>query len=323
MFRYKILIGIIFIVAVGFFSFSFLYPVQAQPTHFVKGVVFDDEVDSKARYRETLIKYFDSEADWKAIEKVGTFSQPEIAGVAGMLVEIESGQILFEHEANEKRPIASLVKVMTAVVAIEHSHLDNKFYVSSKASNIGENSMGITAGETYSLEELLYGLFLHSGNDAAYAIAEGVAGNANRFTEWMNIKAKELGLEDTYFADPTGLNNDSYSTPADLVKLTRYALKYDELKEIGGTLEKELITEEHKYIYLYNQTNLLSTYPGVKGLKTGYTDKAGLCLITYAENNGREVVGIVLNSINRKGDMILMLDHGFGSLGIPVEHNLL
>lgn len=323
MFRYKILIGIIVFVAVGFFGFAFLYPVQAQPASFVKGVIFDSEIDSVSKYKESLILYFDSEKDWSAQKKTGTYNQPEIAGVSGILVDINTGNILFEKDSEEKRPIASLVKIMTAVVAIEHARADDKFYISSKAGTIGENSMGVDAGETYLLEELLYGLFLHSGNDAAYAIAENVAGNSERFTEWMNIKAEELGLENTYFADPSGLNNNSYSTPADLVKLTKYALKFDVIKKVGSTLEMELTGENHKYIYLYNQTNLLSTYPGVKGLKTGYTDEAGLCLVTYAENDGQEVVGVVLDSIDRKGDMILMLDHGFSTLGVSVVHNLL
>ena len=96
---------------------------------------------------------------------------------------------------------------------------------------------------------------------------------------------------------------------SDLVKLTRYALKSPKFREVASTLEKELYGDDHKYLYLYNQTNLLSTYPGVRGVKTGYTEEAGLCLVTYA--------------LNRKGDMILMLDHSFSSLGVNVVHNLL
>jgi serine-type D-Ala-D-Ala carboxypeptidase (penicillin-binding protein 5/6) len=139
----------------------------------------------------------------------------------------------------------------------------------------------------------------------------------------MNIKAQELGLNDTYFADPSGLENNSYSTPYDLVKLTRYALKNPEFRKIVKTVEIEFKSKGHKDMYLYNQTNLLTTYPGAAGVKTGYTGKAGMCLITYAENNGVELIGVVLKSDDRRGDMILMLDHGFSTLGVAVEHNLL
>src|SRR3989338_11248339 len=223
----------------------------------------------------------------------------------------------------EKMKIASLAKIMTAVVALEHKKLDSKMYVSKKVAGIGENSMQIDEGEIYTLEELLYGLILHSGNDSAYAIAEGAAGNSDRFVEWMNFKAKEIGLANTHFTDPSGLDDSAYSTATDLVKLTRYALKDPEFRNIVKTVEKELTSDTHKYIYLYNQTNLLTTYPGVAGVKTGYTEEAGLCLVTYTNNEGKEVVGVVLNSIDRKGDMILMLDHGYKTIGVNVKHNLL
>jgi D-alanyl-D-alanine carboxypeptidase (penicillin-binding protein 5/6) len=184
--------------------------------------------------------------------------------------------------------------------------------------------MGISAGEIYSLRELLYGMLLNSGNDAATAVAEGVAEDEKTFVEWMNIRASELGLINTYFADPSGLDDSSYSTAEDLTVLAHFALEHEEFRNIVRTVEKEYsYSEEHKYISLYNQTNLLTTYPGVLGVKTGYTEEAGLCLVTYAVNEGREIIGVVLNSIDRKGDMIRMLDSGFSGMGIRVEHHLL
>jgi D-alanyl-D-alanine carboxypeptidase len=183
--------------------------------------------------------------------------------------------------------------------------------------------MYLTTGEVYTLKELLYGLLLNSGNDAAYAIADGVAGDTSTFVEWMNIKAKEIGLENTEFKDPSGLDDNTYSTAQDLIKLSRYAMKHDLFREIVKTYNIELTSDTHKYVYLENATNLLTSYPGVAGVKTGYTEEAGLCLVTYASNNGHEIMGVVLKSIDRKGDMILMLDHGFGTLGVEVHHNLL
>lgn len=320
----KVLINlliIVFVISLGIFA---LIPNEDTNKGLVKGYIAEENLSSTQLYENTLIRYNKPEPDWYPEEKTGTSNQPEINGEAGLLVDINSGKILYEKNGTKKMPIASLAKVMTAVVAVEHASLDEKIYVSKKAANIGENTMGLSAAEVYTLEELLYGLFMHSGNDAAYAISEGVGGETKTFVRWMNIKAEELGMYDTYFADPSGLDDNSYSTPQDLVKLTRYALKYPELKEIGNTVEYDIPNNgAHKYLHLYNQTNLLTTYPGVKGLKTGYTEKAGLCLITYAENEGKEVVGIVLNSGDRKGDMILMLDHGFGTLGVAIEHNLL
>lgn len=311
-----------FVLILLLFSISFDKP--AQQYEIVRGYVSNLIENSQARYVSTKIAGFDGESTWKPGVKNNTEEQPLIAGQIGLIVNINTGDILFEKNPNTKSPIASLVKIMTAVVALEHKSIDSKIYVSEKAASIGENSMLISAGEVYTLEELLYGLILHSGNDSAYAIAEGVAGSSEIFVDWMNIKAKELGLTDTYFADPSGLDDNTYSTAVDLVKLTRYALKNSDFKKIVGTLEYEIPnTDEHKYIYLFNQTNLLSTYPGVAGVKTGFTDKAGLSLVTYVSNNGQELVGVVLNSIDRKGDMILMLDHSYYTLGVNIIHNLL
>lgn len=274
-------------------------------------------------YKKTLITSFDPEPTWHASEAVNTSNQPEISGKTGFMMEPSTGKVVFDLDSRKRMKIASLAKIMTAVVALEHADTKKVITVSEKAATIGENSMGISQGETYTLNELLYGLVLPSGNDAAYAIAEGVAGDSDTFVKWMNIKAKELDLSDTYYADPSGLDDSSYSTAYDLAKLTRYAMKYQTFRDVVKTLDKEITGDGHKYIYLSNQTNLLRTYPGVQGVKTGYTEDAGLCLVTYASNSNVELIGVVLDSIDRKGDMILMLDHGFSTLGVHVVHHLL
>lgn len=274
------------------------------------------------RYRETLLNSYEFDPKWypNSSEKFGTDTQPEIAGESALLIEIDSDKVLYEKNSTKRLKIASLTKIMTAVVALEHAKLDSKISISAKAANIGENVMGVSEGEIYTLRELLYGLVLNSGNDAAYAIAEGVSGNSDAFIEWMNIKAKELGLNDTKFTDPSGLDDDTYSSTQDLVKLTKYAMKNPDFREVIATKEIELASDTHKYLYLINQTNLLTTYPGVAGVKTGFTEEAGLCLVTYAKNDGKEVIGVVLNSVDRKGDMVLMLDHGFATLGVTIKH---
>lgn len=249
---------------------------------------------------------------------------PYLHGKYAATIEMGGNKVLFAKESTKKVPIASLTKIMTAIVALEHKRLDEKMTVSEKAANIGENAMGISEGEVYPFEDLLYGLILNSGNDAAVAIAENTAGSEKNFVYWMNLKAGELGLNQTVYADASGLNPGNQSSAEDLAKLTEYALKNDDFRKVAASLEYETYgSEEHKYIYLSNQTNLLRTYPGVKGVKTGYTEEAGLCLVTYAENNGKRIIGVVLNSDDRKGDMIQMLDYSFGKLGIYIDHPLL
>jgi len=273
------------------------------------------------KYKTTLTRQYYPDKEWQFLTSTWADAQPQTVAQSALLVNIGTGEALYNKLPDEKLKIASLTKIMTAIVVLEHNNLTDTAVVSGKADSTGENSMGITAGETYTIEELLYGLILNSGNDAAIALAEATAGDVETFVDWMNIKSKELALTNTYFADPSGLNDNTYSTATDLVRLTRYALKFPELRQIVATVTYALpATEQHKYIPLENQTNLLTTYPGVKGFKTGYTEEAGMCLVTYAENNGIEVVGVVLNSNDRKGDMSLMLDHGFGKYGIRVEH---
>lgn len=302
----------------------FTSPQRVNPSEYVVGFVSRLNTDPIKLYQETLTDYYEPDTAWKFGERWGTATQPEIAGTSGIIVDINTGKVLFERNSEQQMKIASLTKIMTAVVALEHKKPNDKIRVSYTAANVGENSMGITEGEVYTLEELLYGLMLPSGNDAAYAIAEGVAGDPEMFVKWMNIKARELGLKNTVFKDPSGLDDTTYSTAQDLARLTRYALKNPRFGQVVKTVEIELpYSDSHKYLSLYNQTNLLTSYPGVAGVKTGFTEEAGLTLVTYASNGGYELVGVVLNSIDRKGDMILMLDHGFSTLGVVVEHDLL
>lgn len=256
-------------------------------------------------------------------EQLGTATQPSIFGRSALVIDLNTNKILFEKNSKEKMKIASLTKIMTAVIALEHKDISDKIYVTRRAAYVGEDTMYLTTGEVYTLKELLYGLLLNSGNDAAYAVADGVAGDSDTFVKWMNIKAQELEMKDTEFKDPSGLDDDTYSTTGDLVKLSRYAMKYSIFRELVKTYNIEFVSDAHKYVYLENATNLLTTYPGVAGIKSGYTEEAGLCLITYSANDGREILGVVLNSTDRKGDMILMLDHGFSTLGVKIEHNLL
>jgi len=283
------------------------------------------EQNIKLAYKATILQnHIKSELDKEVflIEKENS-NLPNLSARNDIFIDLDSKKSIFQKDPEQIVPIASLTKVMTAIIAVEHYKLNGEIVISNRASEVGENSMGLTNGEVYTLNELLYGLVLNSGNDSAVAIAEGVAGSEENFVSWMNEKAKELGLKNTFFADSSGLSPKNVSTSYDLALLSSYALKYPELTTIFSTYEYEIpYNAKHKYLFLQNQTNLLTTYPGVKGIKTGYTEEAGLCLITYAENNGKKILGIILGSLDRRGDAIIGLNYSFSNLGVFINYKI-
>lgn len=259
------------------------------------------------------------------MEELSTLKKPEFSSVSVISYDVTSDRLLYEKDIKERYPIASLTKIMTAIIALENEKLDKVYTVSKHASEIGENTMGLSVGEKVTLEELLYGLILQSGNDAAETIASSSQFGYENFIYLMNKKAEELGLTDTKFTNPTGFEGDGnqYGTAYDLLVMTDYALKNETFAKIAATVEHTIsATDTHKEFILYNQTNLLTTYPGVKGIKTGYTDEAGMCLITYLEYEGHKIIAVLLNSQNRRQEMIDLLDYSLKSLGIkPPPHS--
>jgi len=190
---------------------------------------------------------------------------------------------------------------------------------------IGDDSMGLIPGETLSLKELLYGLFLHSANDAAETIALNYSSGRYNFIYAMNQKVKALGLSHTHFTNDTGLEGDGnqYSTAYDLMVITRDALAFPVIKEVASTPEYSIsATNTHQEYDLVNETNLLTTYPGVAGFKTGYTPEAGYCLITYLEYRRHAIIAVVLGSDNRRDDMKQILDYSLKKLDVtPPLHS--
>ncbi|MBI2327416.1 D-alanyl-D-alanine carboxypeptidase [Candidatus Curtissbacteria bacterium] len=244
---------------------------------------------------------------------------------SALLLDYDTGEVIFSKNPKERLPVASTVKIMTALSALESGKLSDVYTVSRRATEVGENTMYLTVGEKLTLEELLYGLMLVSGNDAAVTIAEGIAGSEEKFVQLMNAKVAELGLSDTKFINATGLDEDDllqYSTAYDLSVIARYVWEnYPQIREITSTYHKFIEANDfHKSFDLYNDTNLLTTYPGVKGIKPGFTWEAGLCLVTYSENGGKRLLAVVLGSDDRRGEMTKLLDYGFGTFGIKVEH---
>lgn len=241
-----------------------------------------------------------------------------------LIYDLTTEQTLYEYDAKKRLPMASLTKIMTAIVALENKKPNDSYRVSGE-NLVGEDSMGLEAGETLNLQELLYGLMLPSGNDAAEVLASNYPEGRAAFLQAMNNKVIALGLKDTKFSNPSGLQGDGiqYTTTYDLLVMTKYALdNFPELGKIVATYEYLIpATSTHREYLLYNETNLLTSYPGVKGLKTGYTPEAGMCLVTYFEYGDHKIVGIILNSENRREEMKQFLDYSLLKLGIePPAH---
>lgn len=248
----------------------------------------------------------------------------DLTAHAAISYDMTTNTMLYAKNIDQRLPIASLTKIMTAVIAFENLDLHEEITVSKSAAEIGEDSMGLATGEKLKLEDLLYGLVLKSGNDAAETIAQGSKFKRNDYIHLMNKKAEDLGLSNTRFTNPTGLQGDGeqYSTAKELLVLTRYALQKEEFAKIAATYEYDIPTSaEHKAYTLYNETNLLTTYPGVKGIKTGFTDEAGMCLVTYLDYQGHKIIAVLLNSTNRRQEMKDLLDYSLKELDItPPPH---
>lgn len=249
---------------------------------------------------------------------------PVITGIAALSYDLSTGKTLFSKNPYKKLPMASLTKIMTAIIALENPKKDDKYKV-YKSDLVTGDDMGLSAGEVLSLNNLMYGLVLHSGNDAAETIASNFSKGQKMFTKLMNDKAKALGLLDTNFTNPTGLqgDGDQYTTAYDMLVMTRYAMvNFPLFDRVINTFNYVIYkTPAHKSYILQNETNLLTSYPGVEGVKTGYTPEAGLCLITYLHYKGHNIIAVLLGSQNRRGEMEKILDYSLISLGIkPPAH---
>lgn len=252
-------------------------------------------------------------------------SKPNLTAKGAIAYDLGSDKLLYEKNMKERMPVASLTKIMTAIVALENIDIEKEINISKSAASVGENSMGLAEGEILTLEDLLYGLILSSGNDASEAIAQASPFGRENFVYFMNKKAEELGLSDTHFTNPSGLEGEGsqYSTAYDLLVMAKYALENRTFAQIASTVIHEIpYTQNHKFFYLFNETNLLTSYPGVRGVKTGYTYEAGLCLVTYLEHEGHRIIAILLNSESRREEMKELLDYSLRTLGVkPPPHN--
>lgn len=235
------------------------------------------------------------------------------SAVSSCLIEAETGEVLFAENADERRAMASTTKIMTAILTIEAGDLDREFTVDEFAIMVEGTSMGLKKGDRVSRRDLLYGILLPSGNDAANAAAVSVSGSISAFVELMNEKAAALGLKNTHFVTPSGLDaNGHYTTARDLAALAAYAMKNELFREIVSCRSKQLEYGNPPYPRtLYNSNKMLTKYDGAIGVKTGFTDNARRCLVSAAERNGVTLIAVTLNDGDDWNDHIKMLDYGF------------
>ncbi len=239
---------------------------------------------------------------------------PEPQGKAALLMDLNSGRILYDKNSHQRMPPASVTKIMTALLTVENGNLDQVVEVSENAAATPECSIYLQPGETLTRRELLYACMLPSANDAAVALAESVSSDVEDFVDLMNQRADELGMEDTHFCNPHGLQAEEHYTSAyDLALLSRTALQDPIFREVVST-QNIIITgppDSEEQRSLWNQNRLLYRYTGALGIKTGYTREAGNCVVGAAQKDNMILIAVCLNSPSVYDDIIQMLDYGF------------
>ena len=228
---------------------------------------------------------------------------------SAILMDVDSGRVLYEQNADAKMLIASTTKILTALVAIREGDLNDVVTVSREAAYTEGSSMYLKVGEKLTLETLLYGLLLCSGNDAAVAIAEHISGSQEDFAKLMNATAREIGMEHSSFANPNGLDDEQhYSTARDMAKLARAALENETLMRIASTRSVTIGGRA-----MTNHNKLLHYVDGCLGLKTGYTKAAGRTLVSCAEKNGQRLIAVTLQDGNDWADHQALYEYGFSA----------
>lgn len=236
------------------------------------------------------------------------------AAKASIVMDVNTGRVLYSYNSDIKLPMASTTKIMTVLLAIESGRIDDMVNVSKRASIVEGSSIFLKEGEKLRLEDLLYGIMLRSGNDASVAVAEHIGGSVERFAELMNEKSKFIGAKNTNYVNPHGLPDENhYTTAYDLALITSYALKNEEFSKIVKTQNKTIPGPPNTpwNRVLKNKNRMLWQYEGGNGVKTGYTKKAGRCLVSSATKNNWQLVAVVLNCSDWWNHSSKLLNYGF------------
>ncbi|MDQ0256152.1 D-alanyl-D-alanine carboxypeptidase (penicillin-binding protein 5/6) [Evansella vedderi] len=239
---------------------------------------------------------------------------------SAILIERDTGQVLYEKNSDEQLPPASMTKVMTMLLimeAIDSGKIkwDDKVRTSERAASMGGSQIFLEPGEEMTVEEMMKGIAIASGNDASVAMAEHLAGSEEQFVKQMNEKAKKLGLQGTHFVNSNGLPAENhYSTAADLAKMAQELLKYEEITQYTSLYEDYLREGTDEKFWLVNTNKLVKFYPGVDGLKTGFTQEAKYCLTASANKNGMRIIAVVMGAPTpkeRNRQVTEMLDYAY------------
>lgn len=242
-------------------------------------------------------------------------SFPTVSAVSAALMIAETQDIIFSKNADRKMPMASTTKIMTALVAIKKCNIASIVVIPQQATGIAGSSVYLRAGERLTLEELLYAMLLESANDAATAIAIFVGGSVDSFADMMNNEADLLGLQNTHFTNPHGLDDtEHYTTARELAVIAAAAMQNETFRKIVSTYKKTIPLNGNEGVrLLINHNKLLNTYDGSTGIKTGYTKKSGRCLVSSAQRNGLELICVTLNAADDWNDHTRLLEYGFAS----------
>jgi D-alanyl-D-alanine carboxypeptidase (penicillin-binding protein 5/6) len=241
---------------------------------------------------------------------------PEVTAKSAIIIEASTGKVLYEKQAEEIRYPASTTKMMTLITALEHGNLNDIVIASPNAASTEGSSLWLSAGEKMQLLDLLYGVMLISGNDATVAVAEHIAGSVDAFAKLMTEKAHTIGAINTNFTNSSGLPDPRHVTTAhDLARIAAYGYKNPLFTQIVSTQHKVIPWPGKDYNRdLYNENRMLWLYEGGNGVKTGYTDAAGRCLVSGAKRNGIQLIAVVLDSERMWDDSIALLDYGFSQV---------
>lgn len=234
-----------------------------------------------------------------------------VSAECACVIDMSTGRVIYEKNAHKQHTMASTTKIMTALVALENSNPDDVVTVSKNAAGKEGTSLYLKAGQKASMEELLYGLMLQSGNDAAVAIAEGVSGSVEEFARLMTERANSIGAKNSSFKNPNGLDEDGhYTTAYDLALITKEAMKNEKFSEIVSTKSKTILDGTQT---VSNHNKMLRNYDGCIGVKTGFTKKSGRCLVTAAKRGGVGIIAVTLNAPDDWRDHANMLDYAFST----------
>lgn len=247
-----------------------------------------------------------------------------ISASSAVVMVAQTGEVLYEHNAHVKRSMASTTKIMTSLIALENADLKKEITVKKEDLNVEGTSMGLLPDDKVTFEGLVYGMLLQSGNDAANVTASKLGGSIDKFVSLMNRRAEELGMNNTNFVTPSGLDDDEhYSTAYDMALLGSAAALNPDFRYISSKKQATVYYGNPPYRrVLTNHNKMLSYYDGCVGLKTGFTKKSGRCLVTAAERNGVIIVVVTLNAPDDWNDQRTLLDYGFSKVrNRPLDNN--